>query len=160
MAMARSIINETEHFFGLEKDLDRALHGKPLWWLFSLQTDVPSDPKAVPFWQGNMEEYRKQFFVLEEDGVDPTNCLFHRAAIVRWIEVYSPFTIGTGYIGLGPRQMQADDKVVIFPDVDVPYVLRPVGNGCYKILGQSYVLGIMHGEFLEDCPLEMMIDLL
>ncbi|KAH6710909.1 heterokaryon incompatibility protein-domain-containing protein [Leptodontidium sp. MPI-SDFR-AT-0119] len=160
MAMARSIISETEHFFGLEKDLNCALHGKPLWWLFSLQTDVPSNPEFLQSWRKNMEEYKKQFFVLKEGGVDPTNCLFHRTAIIQWLEAYSPFTIGTGYIGIGPRQMEADDKVVIFPDVDVPYVLRPVGNGCYKILGQSYVLGIMHGEFLEHYPPEMMVDLL
>lgn len=160
MAMARSIIAETEHFFALEKDLDRALHGKPLWWLFNLQSDVPSNPKALSFWQGNMEGYRKQFFVLKEGGVDPSNCMANRAAIIRWIDAYSPFTVDTGYIGLGPWQILADDKVVIFPDVDVPYVLRPVGNGCHKILGQAYILGIMNGEYLEDCPPETMIDLL
>jgi len=161
LVMAQSIINETESFFEQEygKDLDHALHGKPLWWLFGLQPDAPDRPAAIPFWESNMEQYRRQFFALKEGKPEPSNCTAHRAAIIRWMKLYSPFTIDSGYLGLGPRQMRAGDVVVIFPNVDVPYILRQVTGGGYKILGQAYVLGIMNGEFLRDSPPEITVDL-
>jgi hypothetical protein len=53
LVMAQSIINETESFFEQEygQDLDHALHGKPLRWLFGLQPDAPDRPAAIPFWE-------------------------------------------------------------------------------------------------------------
>jgi hypothetical protein len=67
------------------------------------------------------------------------------------MKLYSLCTIDLGYVGLGPRQMRTGDVVVIFPDVDVPYVLTQVTGGGYKILRQAYVLGVMNGEFLRGC---------
>jgi hypothetical protein len=63
------------------------------------------------------------------------------------MEAYFLITISADYIALGPWLMQADGKVVIFPDVDVPYVLRPFGNGCHKILDQAYVLASCLASF-------------
>ncbi|KAK5655656.1 hypothetical protein OQA88_5589 [Cercophora sp. LCS_1] len=162
MAMARAVISETERFFERGGNLHHSLRGKPLWWLFSLQSDRPSSSSHVPVWEQLKEEYREQFFIPKrgENRDDWGHCLSHRAAIIRWLGFCSPFTVDAGYVGLGPGQMQIGDMLVIFPDVDVPHVLRPVGDRGYKIIGQMYVLGIMHGEFLEDNPPEIMADLL
>lgn len=160
LAMGHDIIKEVELFFDQENDLESMLYGKPLWWLFSLQPDVPSsNPVATASWRENMESYQEQFLALKNKTPHPAKCTPHRAILIKWIQAYSPLAIDTGYVGLGPRQSLEGDKVVIFPDVDVPYVLRP-GEGGFKILGQAYILGIMNGEFLGTDPPESFVRLM
>jgi hypothetical protein len=61
-----------------------------------------------------------------------------------------------GHIGLGPRTMQPDDVVVLFPGSTVPHVLRRTGerddeeDGMWSYLGEAYCDGIMDGELLKD----------
>jgi Heterokaryon incompatibility protein (HET) len=85
----------------------------------------------------------------------------------RWSAGRKLFRCGEEYLGLGPwktlerdfmsillRQepqpwkMQERDVVAIFLGADVPYMLRPLENGNYQLVGEAYVYGIMHGEFL------------
>jgi len=77
-----------------------------------------------------------------------------------------------GYFGLGPGKCQEGDLIVVLAGGNVPYILRPVSPACrssmiargfaeilqeeaqlcndwYKILGDSYVHGIMDGEVFE-----------
>ncbi|KAF2797108.1 HET-domain-containing protein [Melanomma pulvis-pyrius CBS 109.77] len=51
-----------------------------------------------------------------------------------------------GYIGLGPRIMRDGDQVWLPLGAKMPCVLRPWGDGTYKILGLAYVHDIMEGE--------------
>jgi hypothetical protein len=61
------------------------------------------------------------------------------------------FISSSGHVGIGP-QVQQDDLITIFPGVSVPCILRPTGNGRFRFQGEAYILGIMHGEFLETNP--------
>ncbi|KAF2820641.1 hypothetical protein CC86DRAFT_449272 [Ophiobolus disseminans] len=54
-----------------------------------------------------------------------------------------------GYMGTGPRSLQAGDEVWILHRAGLPFVLRPQPNGNFRIIGESFVYGIMHGEALE-----------
>jgi hypothetical protein len=57
---------------------------------------------------------------------------------------------GEGYIGTGPCQTKAGDKVVILYGSFLPYVLREHGEGRYLLVGEAYIDGIMHGEALKQ----------
>lgn len=68
---------------------------------------------------------------------------------------FQPFGIGpdrrlfateAGYLGLGPVSIQQGDQIWLFKGGRVPFVLRPVENGCYKLIGETYVHGVMNGE--------------
>lgn len=50
-----------------------------------------------------------------------------------------PFYLREGYIGLSPRETSADDIVCIFLGRDLPFVLRLVGGGRWRLLGEAYV---------------------
>lgn len=61
------------------------------------------------------------------------------------------FTTDRGYAGLAPRGVQKGDKVVLFHGGAVPFLIRPNESpgGTYKLVGECYVHGIMHGEGLK-----------
>ncbi|KAF2672780.1 hypothetical protein BT63DRAFT_420989 [Microthyrium microscopicum] len=64
----------------------------------------------------------------------------------------APFITKRGYVGIGPPNMAAEDIICIFYGAHVPYVLRPVEDGRYTLIGETYVYGIMDGEFMIDSP--------
>ncbi|KAI1373077.1 hypothetical protein F4677DRAFT_462464 [Hypoxylon crocopeplum] len=40
-----------------------------------------------------------------------------------------------GYVGLGPVASRSGDYIVVFSGVAVPYIIRPVRGGCFKVIG-------------------------
>lgn len=58
------------------------------------------------------------------------------------------FITAKGYVGLGPFAMQREDFVCIFQGVEVPFVIRKQKSCHYTLIGDAYVSGIMHGEFM------------
>ena len=64
-----------------------------------------------------------------------------------------------GQIGLGPDTMEEGDIIAIIFRVNVPFVLRPVANGYYKVIGECYVYGIMDGEFMRTNPEHVVFEL-
>ncbi len=61
-----------------------------------------------------------------------------------------PFATKKGYIGVGPRDMREGDSVVLICGLEAPMILRRLQNGRYIVIGDSYVHGIMDGEFMDD----------
>jgi len=59
------------------------------------------------------------------------------------------FVTDTGYIGLCPEIAQTGDEVCILQGGRVPYVIRQFGVGEWELIGECYVSGTMHGEFVE-----------
>ncbi|KAF2714056.1 HET-domain-containing protein [Pleomassaria siparia CBS 279.74] len=59
------------------------------------------------------------------------------------------FCTEQGYIGLGPRIMDKGDECWLPMGSTVPFILRPVDEGKYRLLGQTYVNGMMDGEVIE-----------
>ncbi|KAH4169655.1 hypothetical protein HBI70_136960 [Parastagonospora nodorum] len=58
-----------------------------------------------------------------------------------------------GYLGTGPRSLRKGDEVWILHRAGLPFVLRPQLNGRYRLVGEAFVYGVMHGEALElDLP--------
>ncbi|VUC32491.1 unnamed protein product [Clonostachys rosea] len=67
------------------------------------------------------------------------------------------FITDNGYMGIGPVGVRPGDEVWSLIGGHVPFVLRPSshGNGtasvkCYKLVGESYVHGIMDGELWAE----------
>ena len=54
------------------------------------------------------------------------------------------------WLGTGLDGTRVGDVVCVLSGGDVPFILRQVGNkGEYKLIGECYVAGIMHGEALD-----------
>ncbi|KAK1995571.1 heterokaryon incompatibility protein [Colletotrichum falcatum] len=61
-----------------------------------------------------------------------------------------PFLSASRYVGLAPMHARPGDKIVIFLGGKTPYIIREAGEGAYEVVGESYVHGIMYGEFMTD----------
>lgn len=57
-----------------------------------------------------------------------------------------PFVTKKGYMGLSTEHIQKGDTVAILTRAQVPYILRPHDEGTYRLIGEAYIDGIMHGE--------------
>jgi hypothetical protein len=53
-----------------------------------------------------------------------------------------------GYVGLGPKQVQDGDKIVVLAGAFVPYIVRKDHGGFYRFVGEAYIHGIMDGQAL------------
>ncbi|MCJ1254925.1 hypothetical protein MMC24_002741 [Lignoscripta atroalba] len=54
-----------------------------------------------------------------------------------------------GFLGVLPSDARVDDIIVIFFGGRVPFVLRPLDDGEFELVGPCYIHGIMDGEWLE-----------
>jgi hypothetical protein len=61
-----------------------------------------------------------------------------------------PFVTTKGYVGLAPNHVQEKDVVVIFQGGKFPYTLRKNDNGRYELIGETYLHGVMYGEFINS----------
>ncbi|KAL0256660.1 hypothetical protein SLS55_009056 [Diplodia seriata] len=60
-----------------------------------------------------------------------------------------PFRTSRGFIGIGPEEIGEWDSLWIPLGADVPFVLREAEDGCWVVVGEAYVHGIMDGELTE-----------
>ncbi|KAK4184540.1 heterokaryon incompatibility protein-domain-containing protein [Podospora australis] len=61
-------------------------------------------------------------------------------------------TDGHQLLGLGPADMCVGDEVWVLAGADTPVILRPTSLQRRKLLGESFVYGMMHGEALTVFP--------
>ncbi|KAF5723849.1 heterokaryon incompatibility 6 OR allele [Fusarium mundagurra] len=61
---------------------------------------------------------------------------------------YRLFKTASGDFGVGPVDMKIGDKLCVLFGAEVPFLLRPKGDG-YLVVGECYVYDLMHGEVLE-----------
>jgi hypothetical protein len=69
------------------------------------------------------------------------------------------FHTSKGYLGLGPALLQAGDLVCVLAGGAIPFVLRQdlrssPSKRRFKLVGEAYVHGIMHGEAADRCTVE------
>ncbi|KAH7397527.1 heterokaryon incompatibility protein-domain-containing protein [Cadophora sp. MPI-SDFR-AT-0126] len=55
-----------------------------------------------------------------------------------------------GAMGLAPEMAEGGDQICVLFGGEVPYVVRPLKEGYYKLVGECFVLGVMDSEALED----------
>ncbi|KAK3680251.1 hypothetical protein LTR78_000629 [Recurvomyces mirabilis] len=59
------------------------------------------------------------------------------------------FVTTSGQVGIGPEDMEVNDKVVVLYGSRIPFILRPVGDE-YRLVGPCYLQGIMDGEAVRQ----------
>jgi hypothetical protein len=63
-----------------------------------------------------------------------------------------PFISDSRYVGLCPNIARREDEIWIPRGAHVPYLFRRTEEGHHKLIGETYVYGIMDGEFIRDSP--------
>lgn len=131
-----------------------------LWWVPILHRDPQTRPSDKNInYPGFHQELHESYKVLanisdsalNSEVLDKTE--FYRRLLRNMVSGQAFFTTRErSYVGMGSSKIQGEDKIVIFPGGQMPFALRPTGKGTYRLLGEVYVLGIMHGEFLEKDP--------
>lgn len=71
---------------------------------------------------------------------------FIRALKFRDMDHRRLITTGKGYVGLAHAQSVIGDKICLLMGCTMPMILRPYEGG-YRLVGETYVHGIMDGEF-------------
>ncbi|KAL8915907.1 MAG: hypothetical protein Q9208_008803 [Pyrenodesmia sp. 3 TL-2023] len=59
------------------------------------------------------------------------------------------FTTSKGFLGSAPESTREGDQIYLLSGGRVPFVLRPRSDGTYRLVGESYVHGIMQGEAFD-----------
>jgi len=49
-----------------------------------------------------------------------------------------------------PKYAEVGDKICLFYGGNLPYVIRPRGDGTYRYIGDCYLDGVMYGEAMVD----------
>ncbi len=82
-------------------------------------------------------------------------CTKIRDAMLITIDHRIVFRVDTALLGVGPIHCEVGDQVWVLAGAKTPVVLRPSGSGCYQLLGEAYVHGVMEGQALDyGLPLE------
>jgi hypothetical protein len=55
-----------------------------------------------------------------------------------------------GYIGLGGRDAEIGDNVVLLAGSAAPFLIRPASSGRYRIVSDAYFVGMMNGELWDS----------
>ncbi|KAI0193018.1 heterokaryon incompatibility protein-domain-containing protein [Xylaria flabelliformis] len=62
----------------------------------------------------------------------------------------SLFRTSVGQLGRGDKTTKAGDEAWVLSGGNVPFTLRRVSEGRYKLIGECYIHGVMHGEAVVD----------
>ena len=60
------------------------------------------------------------------------------------------FTTSKGHLGLGPIAMRVGDIITVLFGGNVPYILRPVSDDHYRLVGECYFHPVMEGQAIEE----------
>jgi hypothetical protein len=94
----------------------------------------------------SLEEYKAR--AAEIDRMGDQESSWYR---IRMQELKSkrPFLSQMGYVGLGPAYTRPGDVIVVLTGASLPFIVRPVERGKFRLLGECYCDGIMDGEIVE-----------
>ncbi|KAL9619609.1 MAG: hypothetical protein Q9160_005796 [Pyrenula sp. 1 TL-2023] len=60
------------------------------------------------------------------------------------------FLTTSGHLGVGPSSMRPGDHAVVLFGSNVPVILRENLDDTFKVVGECYVYGMMHGEIMDE----------
>lgn len=116
--------------------------------MVELLDEDSTDPEATPTCR--VEDFTSTFeSALSEDGYHPDYYARYTPIIYRMGPSLSHRrTVFTqdGWLAVAPMSAEAGDEIWILGGSTVPVVLRRVSEGRYRLVGQGYMYGVMHGE--------------
>jgi hypothetical protein len=71
---------------------------------------------------------------------------------MRFLHTRRPYISTTGFVVLLPVYVNPRDVIYIFLGGRTPYVLRTAEEGYHTLVGESFVHGIMYGEYMKGNP--------
>jgi hypothetical protein len=124
----------------------------------------PTEEAAEKAWAGGLLEYSdlvKLAMSHIRTGCEISNSKEHLQELFAYVYEYleqlriqtlgrNIFITKSGYLGLGPQHVEVGDQVVILRNADIPFVFRPCDNSQFELVGESYIHGIMDGEFIKE----------
>ena len=135
----------------------------PLWWLPVLHSAPHAiDSASRREYQEYSEKLQMSYLSLQSCRVGirdrkyvPSDrlgqCRAYRLAM-RATHTKILFHTSGKQLGIGSIPMTTGDSIAIFHGGKMPFALRSLPNGRYRLLGEVYVLGRMHGEFMRSHP--------
>ncbi|KAF3045512.1 hypothetical protein E8E12_008825 [Didymella heteroderae] len=82
----------------------------------------------------------------EEKGLE-SSVEIYRGLSAKYCHDRRLFRTSKGWLGLGPRCMRPNDRLVCLDGGPVPYILRPTDHpNCFWFMGECYVYAIARGE--------------
>jgi len=84
-----------------------------------------------------------------EDGPIYDEDTWYRRAL-QFLRPCRPFISSSGFVGVGPIDIEVGDMIYIFLGGLVPYIVRERSSGVYNLVGEAYVHGIMYGEHMTS----------
>ena len=124
------------------------------------QTLIGLEPEGSPF---SSEEFEDQFSTAIEKE-SPTEHVPSYRDLFTDLErdlrytgnMRRLFRTPQGYLGIGAQSLQVNDEVWILGGADTPMVLRKKSNRSYRLIGETYVHGVMYGEAVKSIVQERM----
>lgn len=117
--------------------------GYRFWQPYMAAMDSDGNVDQEKHMQGNSK-------VLEElGGLPPEYDEWMYAVTIHSVARNVCATAG-GRMGLVSCETLPDDIVCVFLGGEVPFILRPTGDGLFKLVGECYIHGIMDGEVLSQ----------
>jgi hypothetical protein len=117
--------------------------------------DVGIDVIAIDSYRRLRSSFAASSMPAGEGPIYDKDTWYRRA--MQFLRPCRPFISSSGFVGLGPCDVEIGDVICIFLGGLVPYVLRQESDGIYSLIGEAYVHDIMYGEHMKDNPVITMI---
>lgn len=131
----------------------------PIWWLPILHRDPNAAPAPMrEMYQAETDKIYRSYKALNQAHVRAET---HNSSEISETELYREVmslatkdcvffnTTDRRFLGASSQFVDKGDKICLFYGTETPHVIRPTGNkNQFRLLGEAYVIGIMHGEFL------------
>ena len=118
------------------------------------------EPEGSPF---SFENFEDLFIAAIERQASPTPDISYRDLFSDFERElrYSGnarclFRTARRYLGIGAQSLQTDDEIWILGGFDAPVILRKPVYGSYRLIGETYVHVIMHGEAIRSITQEQL----
>jgi hypothetical protein len=128
-----------------------------LWWLPIRHRDPQKQPSEGSSYPRLHQSLQDSYLALEKvangstDGDVLRQTQLYRRMTRQCVEDQTFFiTSNPTHVGMGSSALEDGDEIVIFLGGEMPFAIRPTGKNTYRLLGEVYVLGIMHGEFFSQ----------
>jgi hypothetical protein len=104
------------------------------------------NPSARVLWNIDEDEWMSS----ASDRQEPEDCGFFNLGLRRAAFSRRFILTENGYMGLAPMSTKKGDCVCIFLGGRTPFVIRPTTRKRCRLIGESYIHGIMDGEAMEN----------
>jgi hypothetical protein len=149
-AAVRQMFNEIEAFLKRPSIYPETEWADALWRIPICDREY--HPRSGYTRRATADRSGKQFTALRTQPLegDVVGETFSYQATMQYKDGARPILSDKGYVGLGPRETEPGDVIVLLYGATAPFILRSAGGaGEYHLVGEAYVYGVMDGEMMN-----------